>query len=208
MKKTLLFFATLLFVQALSAQATYSSAIQQIMLPNISSNYNNPICQWDDFHSIINLKDTHGVNYFCVVEYSSFFTQFFPTIPIPSPILTGRYATVGPTSRYVDMTVNDIYYTDNHAFFCGSIVDNNNVEKAIVGCFDPNEIVSTGNTNFAIWFLSDWLTNAPTTLYRLVAYMADGKYDVVAFGDDMFGSHDLSMTKIVEIKLMIKGEKS
>lgn len=202
MKKIAIFMFLCFCTSVLSAQAIYTSTVKQIMLPDIDDNYINPICKWDDNRSIVNLKDRYGVNYFCVVDYSSFFIPFFPTPPLP-PTVTGRYATL-PSPSGADISVNDIYYTENHVFFCGSIRDlNNNVENAIVGYFDPNDIASTGNTGIVYRKLYNGTTNAPTTLYRLVAYKVNEKYDVVAFGDDLSGypaSHDYSMAKIVEIQ--------
>ena len=207
MKKVIvLIVANLFAVHFAAAQSVFTSTVQAIGLPGINSNYYTPICKWDDNRSILYLKENSTTMYFCVVEYSDFFTPFIPTIPMSPPAITGNYSAVNMPLFYDDLTVNDIYYTDGWAFFCGSIVDASSVTTSVVGYFDPNEIGSSGTTNIQYCILSSGTVDAPTSLHRLVAYPVGGDFDIVAFGDDLHGypaTHDFTTTKIVEINSII-----
>ena len=203
-KAPLLIIVNLIVVQYLSAQVTYTSAVQTISLPtSISNSYINPICKWDDNRSIFFMKHNSTAMYFCVADYSTFFTPTAPLVPMPAPSLTGFYTQVSLPQGYNDMTVNDIYYTDDYAFFCGSIYDNNNVQYAVVGYFKPNEIVSSGTTSIHYCIFLNTTQEDPKVLHRLVAYKNGDDYDVVSYGDVLKGypaTHDFTKTKIVELK--------
>ena len=206
-KLVILIVANLFVVQFAAAQSVYTSTVQAIGLPGISSNYYTPICKWDNNRSILYLKENATTMYFCVVDYSGFFTPFIPIIPMAPPSITGYYTAVAPIPSYDDLTVNDIYYTDGLAFFCGSIYNTTSSETtSVVGYFDPNDIGPSGTTNIQYRILSSGTADAPTTLYRLVAYPVGGDFDIVAFGDDLHGypaTHDFTTTKVVEINSII-----
>ena len=206
-KVVILIIANLLVAQFAAAQSVFTSTVQAIGLPGISSNYYTPICKLDDNRSILYLKEDATTMYFCVVDYWDFFNPFIPTIPMSPPTITGYYTAIIHPTGYDDLTVNDIYYTGGLAFFCGSIVDVSSSETtSVVGYFDPNTIGPSGTTNIQYRILSSGTADAPTSLHRLVAYPVSGDYDIVAFGDDLHGypaTHDFTTTKIVEINSII-----
>lgn len=204
MKKLFLFLLVLAaFSVSASAQASrYTSVIAKDTVFNIDNNAPCPVANLDLYFSIAAVKMNSNTTAFCVIDHSYFESTPLPVIPVIPPLITAHAAAYIHSSPTDDFTVNDLYVSGSYAFFCGTI----NGVKSFYGYINLGDFdmqlgggITGTSVNVYIYCLQPMgTTTAPATLNKLVAYIYDNKYKVVAIGNEDI-DQNLGVSKIVEI---------
>lgn len=161
------------------SQTRYTAAILTDFNANPSSNQ-SPIRHWKENYSLTYEWNINS-HVFSLLDHSAFFATP-PSFPL---VCTAYHAEFPGIYGAINIEVNDIYITNDQAFFCGTLYDTlANRQRSFYGHFKLQEFFNT-SMNIDFYILYDGTpTLAPTILERLVAFPVNTTYKIIAYGHE------------------------